>query len=102
MSENIQVFYIVLCLSSLELIEFCECVDQCFPQIAEVFSQHFIESFFHFPLSSSSVTVTMCSLGSIMLPLFPFIFPQSLFSVFLSYMVLIDLSSSPLNLFSVI
>lgn len=49
LSENIQVFYIVLCLSSLELIEFCECVDRCFPQISEVFSHHFIECFFPFP-----------------------------------------------------
>lgn len=35
-------------------------------------------------------------------PLFRFIFPQSLSSVFLSYMVLIDLSSSPVILSSVI
>lgn len=35
-------------------------------------------------------------------PCFPPIFPQSLSSVFLSYMVLIDLSSSPLILSSVI
>lgn len=68
LSETIQVFYIFLCLSCLELIEFCECVDQRLRQISEVFSHHFIECFFHFPLSSSSVIVTMCLLGSIMLP----------------------------------